>query len=632
MTVPSNFSRRVPHVLPGSPVTASNTGQATRVLEQRTNYLRDLIESIEAGRLLAQLNQPVDIDVQEGHAVYWDADNRKFMPALAAVENDALMHTLQASPSADCLGICVSKTGPTTGTIANLGTVYVDSATLANMIDGTPATGRYYLSAQNAGKLVRQRPPVTVAVVNVLGPANSCESGAWVYINPQMRDFLEDHIHYQIELVSAPAGEHTPPIVGHDHVITSPDADLRGWLPADHASFGGHAPTDAKFGYNLAAHTELSQIWPPIPITAAILEMRQRNVETSPLQFDGFQRVPEMYCKIDSHGIWWMTDCYNQVPWDTLLDTGEVPSSSISLNTCPMDPPTQLILSFLKMTFATDKTVVTSLQPAASQPLVFANADGEAATTGDLFASLDISTAVNPVPVRGGSVLKTVSDPSLSFTKGWVAEALYAGSEEVILTGSHQELLDPEAVQSNINPMLHQGIVRIDVQPDTGNRELSPQIIRLGDAVEREYIGITYIGFQAGRNSTIRMRFNVPPSGLPDNPKMLIRALMFGRAIGPWSAMTLSYYRVPRPVAGTPVNLTDGDTALTFDVVTPTDNYNGSGGNLPADNAIEIESNEFTVAPGDTIFVMLARASNASPLYASEIGAIRIGGIIVPGV
>lgn len=629
MPVPSNFNRRVPHVAAGSPVSASNTGQATRVLEQRTNYLRDLLESIEAGRLLTLLNQTIDIDVQEGHAVYWDVESQSFKQALAAVENDDETHTLQATASADCLGICVMKSGPTTGTIGNLGTIYLSSDAIANMIDGEPGTGRYYLSASNAGKLVRQRPAVTVAVVNVLGPANACESGSWVYINPQMRDFIEDHVHYQIKLVNDVAGTHSPPDSGDTHVITSPNAALAGWLPAGHASFNGAAPTGAKFGYNLAAHEELDQVWPPIPLTAAILEIHQRDLDDAPTYISGLRRVPADYYKIDANGIWWMTDCYNHVPWDTRLDTSG--SLSLSMLDCPPDTETQVILSFLKMTFATDKTVVTSLQPAADQPLTFTNCSGIPATTGDLLASLDIATAVNPTVIRGGVVLKTVTDPSLSFRKGWVAEALYAGSEEVVLSGSHQELLDPDEVESSENPMLHQGIIRIDVQPDTGNRELSPQIIRLGDAVEREYKKITYIGFQYNRKSAIRMRFNVPPSGLPDNPKMVIRALMFGLASGPWSAMTLTYYRITRPVSGSPVSLTEGDTSLTFDVVTPTDNYDGSGGNLPADRAIEIQSSQFTVQPGDTIFVSLTREAAATPLYTNEIGVIRVGGVIVPG-
>ena len=44
-----NFSSRVSHVQPGSPVSAGNTGKSTRELEQRTNYLKEIIDAVELG-------------------------------------------------------------------------------------------------------------------------------------------------------------------------------------------------------------------------------------------------------------------------------------------------------------------------------------------------------------------------------------------------------------------------------------------------------------------------------------------------------------------------------------------------------------------------------------------------------
>ena len=160
---------------------------------------------------------------------------------------------------------------------------------------------------------------------------------------------------------------------------------------------------------------------------------------------------------------------------------------------------------------------------------------------------------------------------------------------------------------------------------------MNPQITRLGDALEREHKEVEYIGFPDGRDSAIRMRYNVPPSGLPTTPNIKIRALVWGRAEGPFSAMTMSYYRIARPTDGVPTPVVEGDTAITFDVVTPSDDYDGLGTNLPLDNVIEVESEEFSVAAGDTIYVTLSRASGAVPLFAADIGVIRIGGIIVPG-
>ena len=643
-----NFSSQVSHVQSGSAVSASNTSKATRQLEQRTNYLKEIVDAIEAGELIVRREQSVHPDVLEGSPVYWDATESRYDLALAAVEDDASSSSLVPTASSDCIGICLSKSNSTTGMIACVGSALFTSEQMDNMIDGDVVPGRYYLSAVNPGKLVKQRPPVTVAVAYVLGPSNACESSSWVFINPQMRDFLEDHVHYQFDLTPLPAGEHSMPLAGvaGHHVINNADADLPGWLPANHASFNGTAPTGAKFGYNFAAHPELAAVWPPIPASAAVLEMSKPFTDNANLLvFNGHHRVGDDYVKIDKYGIWWLTSCYNQVPWPTAIDTTPNSSSLSSVSAsasssssvfeeedCPIyDQPICIKLSFVKMTFATDKSVVTSLQPATDEPISFVNCDGEEANTGDLFAKINVDALIADDNVRGGTALKQISGGKLLFEQGWVAEALIAGSDNVVLTGTHQELLDPTAAASDSNPTIHQGIVTVDVVLDPTERELNPQIVKLGDALEREYSGIMYLGFPTGRDSGIRMRFNIPPGGLPTNPKLKIRALVFGRAAGPFSEMTMGYYRVVRPTDGVPTAISSGDTAITFDVVTPSDDYDGLGTDLPLDNVIEVESDEFTIAAGDTVFVDLSRASDATPLFQADIGLIRIGGVIVAG-
>src|SRR5690606_5072507 len=112
--------------------------------------------------------------------------------------------------------------------------------------------------------------------------------------------------------------------------------------------------------------------------------------------------------------------------------------------------------SYIKMTFATDRTVVTSLQPADGSPLTFTNAEGAVANTGDLYADLDLQLLVDAQNVRGGQALKTITSNRLTFGQGWVTEGLVAGSDDIILSGSHQELLDPESPAGPSNPVVHQ--------------------------------------------------------------------------------------------------------------------------------------------------------------------------------
>lgn len=636
-----NFPSRVPHVQPNSIVSAGNTSQSTRALESRTNYLKEIIDAIEAGRLLVLYDQHLSTSVSTGTAVFWNAETQQYEPAIAAVENNTETGTLQTLASSDCLGICVGKDTSTSGTIAILGMFQCPTSVLETLIDGEITPGRYYLSAASAGKLVKQRPPVTVFVANVLGPADACETDSYVLLNPQHQDFLEDHVHYQFQLVAQPAGTHVPPLSGEHHEITNPDETVRGWLPASHASFNGSAPTGAKFGYNLAAHEELNRVWPPIPAEAVVLEMFKPLLAGPPERFEGLERVSSDYVKIDNYGIWWMTSCYDQVPWETQLDTTSSASSSSSVSissssasdteSCPVDPAIRLILSFLKMTFATDKTVVTSLQPDTGQPLRYVDCDGNEASTGDLKSQIILAPTIDPTLIRGGLAIKNVADTGLMFKRGWITEGVIAGSDVVLLSGDHYELLDPTAAESESNPRIYQGLVTIDVQLDPTERELNPQIIKLGDAMEREYKNVTYVGFPYNRDSGINMKYNVPPAGLPVSPQLKIRAILFGRSAGPFSEMVMTYYRITRPTAGSPTLITGTQTTIAFDVVTPSDDYDGLGTDLPLDNAIEVESDPFDIASGDTVFVTLSRDATATPLYQNDIGVIRIGGIIVAG-
>jgi hypothetical protein len=636
-------------------------------LEGRTNYLREIIESIEAGNLIGVRDQPLHPDVIAGTAVYWDSQNSNFDKALAGVINDPASGQFITTEASNVVGICVGKTGPTTGMIALLGMTRMSQEALANMIVGEVAPGRYYLSGTEAGKLVRQRPAVTVAVVYLHGPTDACEEDSWVYINPCMKDFLEDHVHLQFCLAPFPAGDHVRPTGPDDcHGIINPDATKPGWLPADHESFQGKAPAGAFFGYNLAAHPELSRAWPPIPPGSSVLEM-YHPLEGHEDEFQGLERVPSEYLRIDKNGIWWCTCCYGKVPWPVDFESdstdywiwvdnndhvwmnastaiwidGASSMSASSLSTqlqssnslgdvCPRVARTKLVLSFTKMTFATDKTVVTSLQALEGEPIEFVNCVGNAANTGDLHARLVIEALIKSTTTRGGLVIKDIADSSLGFNAGWVTEGLVAGSDVVMLSGTNQVLLDPTLPLSDTNPVLHQGVVTINVQLDPVERELNPQVVKLGDALEREYQGVTYLAFPNGRDSGIRMRYNVPPGGLPTAPKMKIRAKLFGRSVGPFSAMEMRYYRITRPGAGVPFPIVSGDTNIAFDVVTPSDDSDGSGTDLPADQVIEVESEEFSVEPGDTVFVELIRMNDAGPLYQNDIGLIRIGGIIVP--
>jgi hypothetical protein len=619
----------VRHVQPNSPVSAENTSQSTRELEARTNQLQDQLDGVSAGMLLQLAQRAVTAGVLEGTAVYWDSVNSVFTPAIAGAEHDADTGTYVATASSDVLGVCLQKEDASTGTIVFAGFAEMTPAQVVNLF-GTGATpGRYYLSASAAGKLTKQRPGVTVAVAYLLGPSSACDVNSWVYILPQHRNFLEDHVHYSIELTAAPAGTHTPPDTGESHTITDADADLPGWLPASDESFNGTAPAGAVFGYNIAADSALSLVWPPLPASSAALEiLRPGAVDVE--EISGFVRVPDNFVRIDLNGIWWMTDCYNQVPWSSAYNSYSGDSSSSSAaEDCPVTPPVRLTLTFLRMLAITDKTVVTSLQAAAGEPLEFLDVNGDVATTGDLYAKLNLALIIAADEEYGGQVLKGISSNGTQFTQGWATEGIISVSEAIILSSTHSRATNPDDDISEDNPEVHQGLVTIDFLADGGDRELQPQLTKLTDTLEREHKGVLYLGFPSGRTSSAKFSIVIPDRGLPAGDlQMSIRTRVFGRVAGVLPEITMSYYRIIRPTTNTPTVITATQTAFDYDVVTPSDDVDGAGTDLAADNVIEVESEPFAVATGDTIFITVQRASDAAPAFAGDFALVRLIGVV----
>lgn len=201
-----------------------------------------------------------------------------------------------------------------------------------------------------------------------------------------------------------------------------------------------------------------------------------------------------------------------------------------------------------------------------------------------------------------------------------------AGTYKVV---SGRYLTDQEKTSLGIstanNIPVHQGLLRIDYTDDLVEREISPQIIRLSDTVERLYMDIPYLGFPAGQNSLLRIRLNVPEVNVDQNLKMKIRVRLFGRA-GDTSPVALppmymSYRRLARPFSSA-LQLATVDTDISFleDTSLPTHPA------LLPDKVVERDSEEFDVEAGDTVLVTLERRDNNS--YDNDVGVLRIAGIV----
>lgn len=596
----------------GQPVDAGNTNRPITDVQGNVAYLKSLFDAAELGTALFAREVGLEEECLVGYAVYWDAGNQRFARAKAAatVSNDT---GVELADTAQVVGIVYAKDTATSGTVLLLGYAEVDIAAAAAV--DTPEAGFYFLSGVTAGGLTLQQPPVGIGVLFYDGHGK-------VLVNPQPRNFLEGHRHYRIELFARPAGTVTEPAQGDPHTISAADSDLPGWLPADDASFAGNAPEGAKFGYNLAAHTELQELWPPIPLTAATV-----FVERPSLTYDvtanrlGATMLDSRMVVIDQNGIWWMSDEYNQAPWDTDYDSGNsLYGSSVSYDTT--HSPEQIMriwLCFALATYANNRNVVTSLTPAAGSPLLITNCNGDTSSVGDLNIDVDLDLLLNDTSNEAGSkVIKTLD--GLTLLTGYVTEGLLAGSN-VSLESSNQRDEGDET--------LHRGVVRINVDLEPTERELPPEVIKLEGALERTGDDIPYIGLPTGRASAVRLRYNVPPTGLPTNARFKLRLLLLGTTAGTFPALAATFKVLPNPANAAAARVDLGD--LTEQDLTLTT----TAASFLADNVMrretsvaEIAEEEYAVQAGDTIYVTISRDDDA---YAGEVGLVRMQCVIYAG-
>lgn len=628
----NNWLYNIRHVVAGEPVQASIVNRPSQSLEDRTNYLKDRLDAAALGRAIFDSDATIAEDVEEGDAVFWNHTTTRYERAVAAVENDETTQTLVIQPSADCMGLLYSKKSPTLGDIVLRGIVKIPNLTNAIAGADPELSGRYYLSSEQPGKLIKQRPPVTVSVCYVQGVKGKCDPNPWVVVMPQVRDFLESHVHYRFELVTRIAG--TSSVVNNRHVIDVPDVAMQGWLPANHPTFRrnsadpttSYAPAGAVFGYNIKAHAAVARVWPPVPVQAVAMlwdkGVGRLGATELPLGRDGL-------AVCDNNGIWWMSDCVGDVPFTT--GTVTAPADGTVPPECPRDERMRVIVVFLRMLFGNNRNVVTSLVAAPNSPITVMNCDGFPAKTGDLEIDLDLKLAVDPVLVDGGIALKRI-DTGNKFRQGWVTEGVVSGSPGVIAvqgysTGANtsRELTADEKISLGFaetsNIFAQRGLIKITFNDQLVERELAPQIIRLSDVVERLYRDVPYLGFVPGQESLIRVRFIVPADGLGTGLEMRIRAQLLGLVTDTLPLFTVTYRKLPRPAAGLQQALISADAPP---IAFP------SNVEIAANHVVEVESAQFNVSPGDTVLVTIQRAllGGNPDTYLGEIGLLRLSGII----
>lgn len=603
---PTSFRTRVRHVQPREAVSAGVDSRPTRDLESQTNYLKNRLDEASLGQVIGRDGVPIGADVFLGAAVYYDVDDDTHRNGLAGVQADTSSGTVIPAKESFIVGICVSKTSQT-GKIISAGWVDI-SDWLENM--GVTTPGLYYLSSRDAGKVTLSRPAVGIPVLHYIG------SGI-ALVFPQFTNVGEDHVHFSFRLEPGPAG--TLVNSGGHYTITNVDNELRGWLPADDPVFNGSAPTGAMFGYNLHAHEELNQVWPPVPADAVELiwdtgDNREGNVSKT----EFIVGAESALVRMDSNGIWWMTDCENDVPWYNLSSgsSSSGSSSSSSGDSCPARSSGPILrLSFARVSYMTARRLVTSLTPGENSPITLKNADGEDATTGDLFVGFDGDFAIDTDAgdVRGSLALKGFSGDK--FQRGSITEGLIAGTGVSLTSTSSQTIVvDDEEVT------MHQGVITVnaDVQPD--ERILDMRLAFLNGAETAVYQSIPYYSLPNSRTGEITLSIKVPLDNLPTNPKVLLRSNFFTSVTGTVPAVDGYYRVVPRGTA-TGQALPTSDTAMDTGI--------GSQ-SMTAYEYISVDGEEIAVEAGDIIIIRLRRAGRTDG-FSGNIGLLDLSAVLYSG-
>lgn len=696
----AGFQNAVDFVENGERVEAGVANRAPRAIDANTRYLRQRLDTIQKGETLIAECRTVESSVQVGQPVYWNDTHKEYRLAKGAVDVDPSTGALTTAKSAQVAGIILKKINATKADILLAGIAEVD---LSQAVDAAVSPGLYYLSNSQAGKLTSILQPVSTTVLQVLDDGSTIGTHE-VLVNPQFSEFIDRHRHFKYDLKPVPAGDHSPPAVDGNHVITNPDSSIEGWLPANHSVFGGKAPAGAKFGYNLSAST-LNDLWPPIPVASAYVELAEgtegsferteiihghitwdapnipshdfaeqafsfsgarpqdavllnptlalpddvvwtswvesndqiviRFTNTSPGAVDPpevnfhvyllkhpetvsgqkhfFQRVPEEFVLIDLNGIWWMTDCFNEVPWDPTLETTASASASLS-ESCPTMFGPFVTLWFTKSLFFNQDTAVLSLRGKEGSGLSFVcRGTDDVKATGHLEAELDLSLLVNGGTQSGHLVFKSLSDNT--FQRGPVVEAIKSGSPEIKISSNVAQGSNGE----------NYGIATISADLDLNGSNLDVDTVRL-DGVEAEFFeDVISLGFSSARTSSYRGRIVIPTRlTLPTGTKLKLRFWVLGRTAGtlPSSILTVTRRNLTRPsaVLTDAVALPLSDTALSLNTAATFDNAN---------EYVEMETAEFDVSTGDVILFTVTRSAPDS--YGADLLVLRQEGILVAG-
>lgn len=600
-------------IIDGEQVRSTVANRFPGQVAQRTQHLKERLDAIGANDSLVDYGAAIDSAVKIGQAVYFDPSTQTYKQAKAALEEDPISGAFNVALTSYVVGILLAKETATRGDVLLAGIVrdFDFTHAIGSTGNSPSVAGAYYLSASQPGKYTLQKPPVGIYVLFLRGDGSAI-------VNPTPRELLESHIHYAFDLYAQPAGVIDCPEPDRVYQFVSVDPLSPGWLPADHAVFGGTAPAGAKYGYNLSAHPKLERVWPPVPTGSSYLEMNGIGVAA------GRYRV-------DVNGLWWFEDCYGKAPWPTEEQSCNVspssssssPSSSSSSGaTCASgelleqmgfvrnDPKTcRMKIYFVKMVLKTSNAVVTSLNPAAGSPITVSGCTlGVAAETGDLCLDFDASLMTRVPATEGYQVIKDMVGNSLLV--GPVVEGIKAGASIVISPVSGKSEVDEDGFVK--------GLMQIAVSlPGSDQEEAQLTLIALDGVKEDNSGSVFFLSFPNSRRTKMQVRVVLKNDIVIAPPLRLeLSAWLLGRAVGGLPALKMARRILPRPDGCTPQSLPAAAEVAMADLPTCTITQ--------VDQYVEVTSEELAVNAGDQVFFTIERQGDVDS-YPGDVGVLKLG-------
>lgn len=257
----------IPAIKAGDPVSADVVNRPLSALEERTNYLRTIMDNSTSGEFLYVKNVAVAENTAAGNLVSWNPTLSRYESSLAQWDSDTGSDgALKPASSAIVAGLLVLKLTPTTGCLVMGGMLRGFTELEALFGTTTPTMGAYYLSSDKAGQVTDSVPPLAILAIQYLGNGD--------LMIPTIRMEHSTHDHKAVLL------DHTK------------------WLSATPANFPDYdIPLTAAYGYarNEAGQEDVARLFTAYPGFAVIT-----NSVTA-------ASVPYADYIINRDNIWWTT-------------------------------------------------------------------------------------------------------------------------------------------------------------------------------------------------------------------------------------------------------------------------------------------------------------------------------------